>query len=379
MRRINLFLSLVTFIGILLIITMDATAQTLHAIVACNTTDRKIGSEMALDMKNVRNMLQTIASALECEYDEYALDGTKCTKANITDLINKMDVESDDIILFYYGGHGSHANNNSDDPWPQMCMNTNIQSLYFPVKSLDKMIAARKPRLQIMIMDCCNQEQDGVTIKPLFGAKGSEATIFSNYNPAVLKKLFFKEKGNVKITSSKLGQLSWSRPNGSIFTNNMLEVLDEVGRGKMTDPSWEKICKVAQQRTSIIHDLPDGARQEPFYEISDGGPVPVPVPTPITIRTSSNQSLYKALQTLLDHDQSKDQRLSNITFVKNKFFTSDAHIVTVGKNGTSKIMYEDVDAFLRRLALSDNIKQINVLEGNDQAKNSLITVHEVRY
>ena len=65
--------------------------------------------------------------------------------------------------------------------------------------------------------------------------------------------------------------------------------------------------------------------------------------------------------------------------MKNKFFTSDAHIVTVGKNGTSKIMYEDVDAFLRRLALSDNIRQINVLEGNDHAKNTLITVHEVRY
>ena len=346
MRKIYLIVSLMAVLGILFPTVTTATAQTLHAIIACNTTDRNIGAGMALDMKNVRNQIQTIASALECEFDEYALDGTKCTKANITDIVTKMEVKPDDIILFYYGGHGSHANNNSEDPWPQMCMNTNIQSLYFPVKSLDKIIAAKNPRLQIMIMDCCNKEQDGVTIKSLFGAKGSEATSLSNYNPAILRKLFFENKGNVKITSSKLGQLSWCRPNGSIFTNYMIEVLDEVGRGEMTDPTWKKICEEAQARTSRVKDLPDGATQEPYYIAAVDyiePPISIPIPTPV----SSDKTLYKALQTLLNHNQSKDKRLSNIASVKNKFFTSDAHIVTVGKNGTSKIMYEDVDAFLR--------------------------------
>lgn len=42
-------------------------------------------------------------------------------------------------------------------------------------------------------------------------------------------------------------------------------------------------------------------------------------------------------------------------------------------------MYEDVADFLRRLALSDNIKQINILEGNNTGQNSIITVHEIRY
>lgn len=377
MRKKYVFLSLVIVLGILHIATAQVSAQTLHAIIACHTTDRSVGDQMSVNMRNVRNQIQTIASALECDYDEYVIDGPKCTKANITDIVSKMDVDPNDIILFYYGGHGSHANNNSDDPWPQMCMNTNIQSLYFPVKSLDKMIAAKYPQLQIMIMDCCNKEQDGVTIKPLFGSNGNEATKLSNYNPSILKKLFLENKGNVKITSSKLGQYSWCRPNGSIFTNNMIEVLDEVGQGRMTDPSWEKICKEAQDRTSRVNDLPDGAKQDPYYSanvnhIGDPGHIP---PKP----RFTDQTLYNALQTLISQDQSKDKRLANISSIKNKYFTNDAHVVTVGKNGTSKIMYEDVDAFLRRLALSNDIKQINVIESNDQAKNSLITVHEIRY
>lgn len=377
MRRIINLIYLTVVLGIFHLTTPTISAQTLHAIIACNTTDRNIGNEMAIDMRNVRNQIQTIASILDCEYDEYALDGPNCTKAKITDIVKKMEVDQNkDIIFFYYGGHGSHANNNSDDPWPQMCMNTNIQSLYFPVKTLDKMIAEeKKPRLQVMIMDCCNQEQDGVSIKPLFGSKGNEATSLKNYNPAVFKKLFLETKGNVKITSSELGQLSWSRPNGSIFTNNIIEVFDEVGTGTLKDANWLNICNKAQAMTFKVNDLPDGVKQKPYFEVkTDDTPAP-----PVEGPTQSNTTLYKALQTLLTKDQSKEKRLANISSVKNKFFTSDAHIVTVGKNGTSKIMYEDVDAFLRRLALSDNIKQINVLDGNDKAKNTLITVHEVRY
>ena len=75
-----------------------------------------------------------------------------------------MEVGRDDIVFFFYGGHGTHAFNNADDPWPQMCMNTNIESLFMPVASVDKLIAAKQPKLRIILTNCCNKEQTGVSI-----------------------------------------------------------------------------------------------------------------------------------------------------------------------------------------------------------------------
>lgn len=355
-------------------------AQTLHAIIACNTTDRSIGTGMVSDMKNMRNAAQIIAANLECEYDEYVFDGPQCTKANLTKCISDMDVERDDIILFFYGGHGTHAQNNSEDPWPQMCMNTNIESLFFPVASLERLISNKQPKLRVILTNCCNKEANGVSIKPLY-AQSTGATNLGRYNSEAFKKLFFENKGKVMMTSSKLGQYSWCTPEGGLFTNFLLDVLEEIGTNKLS-PTWENVCKATHNKTYAYNTLPAGAKQEPYYEVKvneqkgNSGSGSVPPPPSDNKRT---ESLFNALQTLINPTDSKDKRLSNIFSVANRYFTPDAHVVTVGRNGTSKIMYEEVEAFLRRLALSDNIKQINVLEGNEDSKNSLITVHEVLY
>ena len=366
----------VTLVATLLFAVMPYSySQTVHAIIACNTIDSSIGVGMTSDMKNMRNAIQLIISMLDCEYDEKVFDGNSCTKANITNYINQMDIASgDDIVIFFYGGHGTHAFNNASDPWPQMCMNTNIESLFMPVASVEKLIAAKNPKLMIILTNCCNKEQSGVTIKPLY-AQSAGPTIQSDYNAEAFRKLFLGSKGKVMMTSSKLGQYSWCGGYGGLFTNYLLEVLDGVGMNRIP-ADWKSVCKETHDKTLACRNLPGGAVQEPYYEVSAGGnsnPVPPVPPVP------STDGLFKALQILLNKDFTVAQRLGHIASIKDKFFTADAHVVTVGRNGTSKIMYEDVSDFLRRLALSNKIKQINVLEGNNQGKNSIITVHEVRY
>lgn len=349
-------------------------AQTVHAIIACNTIDSSIGVGMTSDMKNVRNAIQIIVSTLDCEYEEQVFDGPVCTKENVTNYINNMDVERDDVIIFFYGGHGTHAMDNANDPWPQMCMNTNIESLFMPVASVDKLLSAKQPKLRIILTNCCNKEQSGVSVKPLY-AQSAGSTMQSDYNAAAFKKLFLESKGKVMMTSSKLGQYSWCGANGGLFTNYLLDVLDAVGMDKL-NADWKTVCEATHDKTLACNSLPGGAKQEPYYlvktnESPDGGKGHG--------RNPNTSNLFNALQVLVNHDLSKDQRLGKISDIQNKYFSYNAHVVTVGRNGTSKIMYEDVADFLRRLALSDNIKQINVLEGNNTGQNSIITVHEVRY
>ncbi len=371
----KIFLKLALMIVFLVGYSFTSIAQTIHTIIACNTIDNSIGVGMTSDMRNMRNAIQIIVSTLDCEYEEQVFDGPVCTRENVTNYINNMTVERNDVIIFFYGGHGTHAMNNANDPWPQMCMNTNIESLFMPVASVEKLLSAKHPQLSIILTNCCNKEQSGVTVKPLY-AQSTGPTMQSDYNAAAFKKLFLDSKGIVMMTSSKLGQYSWCGPNGGLFTNYLLDVLDAVGMNKL-NADWETVCEITHDKTLACNSLPGGAKQEPYYVVktdeshnrNDD----------IGNRRRNTGNLFNALQILVNRNLSKDERLGKISEIQTMYFSYDAHVVTVGRNGTSKIMYEDVSDFLRRLALSNNIKQINVLEGNNMGKNSLITVHEIRY
>lgn len=349
-----------------------AMTQTFHAIVACNTIDSNIGVGMVADMENMSNAIQIIAAHLDCEFEMEVFDGQRCTKANLTNYINEMNVKRDDVVMFFYGGHGTHALNNPEDPWPQMCMNTNIESLFMPVLSVEQLIAAKQPKLSIIMTNCCNKEQLGITIKPLY-AQSTGATMLSDYNVAAFKKLFLEFKGKVIMTSSKLGQYSWCGANGGLFTNYLLDVLDAVGKDQVS-ADWESVCKATHDKTLACDNLPGGAKQEPFYVVKE-----------TTEKKNIDKhdytdinELFEALQTLVNKNINENGRLDMIPSVLSRHFAPGAKVKTVGRNGTTVIDYEDANVFLRRIVQSPFIKQINVLKGEKTGRNSSITVHEVR-
>lgn len=119
MKKIIIFALLQT-------VLLCANAQTFHAIVFCNTSDRSIGESMSVELANVSRNLGVLERLLEDDYlfEITRIDGPNCTGANLRQIINAMEVGPDDVVFTFYGGHGSHAPNNAEDPWPQYCMNT---------------------------------------------------------------------------------------------------------------------------------------------------------------------------------------------------------------------------------------------------------------
>lgn len=360
--------------AVLYCIPMILQAQTLHALVFCNTIDESIGKSMMVEYNNVLNQIQSLNNLLDYDLDLVTLAGSECTRANLKAEIERMEVEPNDVVFTFYGGHGSHAMNNENDPWPQYLMNSGFenQGNWVPMQTVEKWVAAKNPRLRIIMSNCCNKEQAETTIKPLW-ADGGRATTLDGLNAEYYKKLF-SVRGCVMATSSKLGQYSWCNSYGGIYTNDFWAAMKMLGQGSVA-ANWDSLLKKAYDMCSSreirTNDYPYKAVQNPYYKVnvSSGSVVPPP-PAP---RHDAN-NLSQALAQLTDKSNSEESRLKLIPGIMREYFDSDCKVITLANDMQTVVDYEDVKAFLRRICLSDYIKQVNIIEeGRKQ-----LTVHEVR-
>lgn len=184
------------------------------------------------------------------------------------------------------------------------------------------------------------------------------------------------------MTSSKAGEYSWCNNKGSFFCLALLEVFNGVGRGEIT-PDWNSVCKTVRELVSSLN-IPtrEGyVKQTPDYEIStDKGNTPRTDKDKTTIKRRVNNVTYdlaQDIERLLDKSQNSDIRLLLIPSILARHFKSDARVLTLGRDMNTVVDYEDAETFLRRITISPYIKQINIVEQeNEQSK--LVRVHEVR-
>lgn len=368
------------------LIQMTMQAQKIHVIIFCDTNDEKIGENKESERELTMNEMQTIAGYLESygydsEFVEYY--GNECNKQNLMQVINGLQVESNDVVFFYYGGHGSHAAYNETDPFPQMCLGEDYQDNWVPVTLIKNIIAKKQPRLAVILTGCCNKEDSGVSIKSVVAESG-DYTYESQINKEAYKKLFLESTGIVMMTSSKLGQFSYSGKEGGIFCLRFWAIMELAGIDKVK-ADWTTICETVKQdvaktpistREGIVY-------QEPYYEISPFANTPQPIKkvTRVTTRTTtinnSVSSLSNDINQLLNKSMSVDDRMMMMNAVLSKHFTREAKVLTIGRDMSTVVDYEDAETFLRRIIMSPFILQINVIEENG-GLNSLIRVHEVR-
>lgn len=351
-------------------------AQMIHVVVFCNTTDKKIGESMTVELNNVLNQFQTLHKLVEADYDLdiYELSGADCTRANLKKIIDEMDVYPEDVVWTFYGGHGSHAANNADDPWPQYLMNSGFenQANWVPMATLDNWVAAKKPRLRIISSNCCNNVQPETTIKPLWADDG-RATSLKGLNAENFKKLL-SAKGRVMSTSSKLGQYSWCNGYGGIYTNIFWEVMTMVGTGQVS-ADWDSVLKKVYEVCSAYkirtNSYPYEYVQNPYHQVSVDGAGTTPRIRPD--RRPGNP-LAQALSKLVDKNIGQDSRLAMIPDVLNRHFDGGAKVITIANDMQTAVDYEDAEVFLRRICLSPYIEKVNIITES----RTLLKVHEVR-
>lgn len=350
------------------IVSLYANAQTIHWLTFIDTTDKNVG-RLDVNGREVlyNHFVNVVNSALaEKGYKSNIQDvyGTSLTPQKCKDIVSNVNCGPNDIVVFYYIGHGTHGTVGGD-VWPLMWMAQDDPNKLIPLKWVHDQLKGKGAKLTATIGMCCNVYQ------PI---KRSETPSFSvNYGNTYLtdtekksiQQMFLENKGDLLLSSASPGQSSGGGDTAlgpmDFFTCVLVKVFEDYAyTGEL---EWKELFGDVKD---IINEA-TGGQQTPIFvsNITKASPTPTPAPAPapvavtppassVAIASTNQEWLNKigaALDNLIDNRQSETGRIAQATELE-KIFTSNAVVKVMGQDGNVVIDKSSADDFIGRLATS---------------------------
>jgi hypothetical protein len=257
-------------------------------IIVANVIDPSIGAGCSMDIHSVRNMFTELMKHMKFQFLELVIKGRAYSKKNVMDSIQLLAPGPDDIVIFYYTGHGFRFEKESEIKFPQVFLKSSL-----PKKTTDiindnslnlveiyNLIKEKKGRLNIVIGDCCNNL---IHFHRKFSARSGKLRVEKpvaklKINTKTCEKMFCDSTGSILAASADKGQFSITDPKkGSIFTLHFTHNLKLLlGRSLNSSDGlhWDRFLertKVLTYKSSKTYDIGvdkvEPGNQVPIYEI----------------------------------------------------------------------------------------------------------------
>lgn len=241
-------------------------ATKMYVIIVANTLDESIGRGCKVDMNKLSVEFSNIAEALGVQIVKTIIAGKNFTKENVMAAITNIHPESNDVVLFFYRGHG-YRWSNQDDDWPQMSLR---YSPYQPLTCLGlydayKMITNKGARLNVVIGDLCNTDI-GLSYPTNYASNSLQSSFYPDMNK--LRKLFLHARGNIISAAAKKNEVSWVNSyDGGLYTSSFFESFHQEVSNTSGSGDWANLidatinkalykstsCKSSQHGIRIIN------------------------------------------------------------------------------------------------------------------------------
>ena len=249
----------------------------IHFILVANTEDPRIGSSVKKDVNNIYSEIKDVSTFLNLPLNYVEISGSKFGKANVETALNNLKPGPDDIVIFYYSGHGYSNDQQSSKLYPQFDLRQSrfedILVATLNVADVYDKIKAKNARLNLIISDCCNSSLG--TLKPEGKSFALTAKSLLSWDKSYCSNLFMNSKGSILATAAKKGQYAYGNTDvGGYFTSNLITSMEKyLSKFQGTTPSWNKIIAEAQTTTVSLSltNLCTAAvscRQDPVYVVN---------------------------------------------------------------------------------------------------------------
>lgn len=369
----------ITFVIALLfsVIVTQAQEKTIHWLTFIDTTDENVGEidktgrqvlyghfinvvNAALQEKGYKSNIQ--------DYYDTRLSPENCKKA-----VEDLKCGSEDIVIFYYIGHGTHAAGDDSD-YPQMLLGCGWaqEKKFIPLTWVHNELKRKGARLAATIGMCCNVVQSASAKKAPTFAVNYGNTYMSDTERKAIQNMFLGYTGDFLLCSASKGQssLGGATPFGDmdLFSAVLVTYFEDMAyQGEL---GWESLFGEVR---SFINEMTNG-KQTPMFKsnvVRASQPKPTPQPKPsekpgetITGQTgstggSSGQKNSDELLNVLSNnfDYLVDTRVDEISRYKAgrevlKAFSNNAFVKIVGKDGDRQVDLLTASQFIGRISTS---------------------------
>lgn len=229
--------------------TNNSGETTIHLIIAANTAITDIGASCEKDKQRMISEMDAVADALGIGLKKYIIDDKNLTKDYVVNTIENVSPGSNDVIIFFYTGHGFRWSNQTD-PYSNMDFRYNpytqiSNETCMTLSEVNNKLTLKGARLTISLADCCNSDI-GVN------ARSSEKFLTSrsdpNYDEKKLARLFLHARGSIISCAASPGEVSWcNESEGGFFMFSFFQALHEEVGYLDNNPTWEDILDNAKK------------------------------------------------------------------------------------------------------------------------------------
>lgn len=374
-----------------LLFSAETYAKTIHWLTFIDTMDRNVGE---ID-KSSRQLLYSrwidlVNSTLKD--NGYSVDiidvyDSKTTPENCKTIVNNLDCGAEDIVVFYYIGHGTE--NTGASRFPLMLMGQVNPNKFIPLSWVHKTLKSKGARLTVTIGMCCNARQ-GVAgrVDPTFSANYGN-TYVSEEQSNCIKKMFLNYRGDILITSASPNESSWAcgTPIGptDYFTYSLIDQFNNE-LPELSNPTWNSMMESIKE--DVYNDVSNnvglqnqapGSTQTPIWEAkltSASAPSPTTPDKPNTERVSDKSEMLNTLTNVMSYLSSTKVSPKERIALAGKIeqaFTSNAIVRIMSQDGNLVVDKENISIFLGRIATSRLLENVIVVDAtaNDSGINSL--------
>jgi hypothetical protein len=221
-------------------------AATLHAIIAAHTTDEDIGSGVKCNVDCMTSLFNQIAQGADLELKLTVFRDHQFSSRLIFDHIKGLQVEADDVIIYYHSSHGFRTPQ-MQEQWPGLFFGWHQNALR--LQDVMEVIEQKPQRLALIIAEVCNNT---IEFGPQFYHMDLGSWFdFDGRSKQNYYRLFRDFCGTIVATSSEPGQYSWiDLRSGGLFTTSFVQSMRSAL--KCRNPDWslvlQKTCEGASQK-----------------------------------------------------------------------------------------------------------------------------------